>query len=173
MRKTTICICENKGTDQLGRNCEADQRLCFRYMDSTIPLLPASVATQVGLSRIPKLLVFSRTGSFMLKQHFCLSMNTGFVQYYHYYFRCLKFTTTAPAILSLSLSVVCSVVQSGQSFLTSSCVVLTPAPTTYPAEFLSLPPLHIVHFSYHLSVEINNKLYRLHHNSSFVFGKFS
>ena len=28
--------------DQLRGNCEADQRLCFRYMDSTIPLLPKS-----------------------------------------------------------------------------------------------------------------------------------
>ena len=39
MRKPTICICENKGTDQLRSNCEADQRLCFCYLDSTIPLL--------------------------------------------------------------------------------------------------------------------------------------
>ena len=29
MRKPTICICENKGADQLRSNCEADQRLCF------------------------------------------------------------------------------------------------------------------------------------------------
>ena len=29
---------ENKGADQLHSNCEADQRLCFRYSDSTIPL---------------------------------------------------------------------------------------------------------------------------------------
>ena len=34
----TICIGENKGADQLRSNCEADQRLCFRYSDSTIPL---------------------------------------------------------------------------------------------------------------------------------------
>ena len=39
MRKPTICICENKGADQLSSNCEADQRLCFRHIDSTIPLL--------------------------------------------------------------------------------------------------------------------------------------
>ena len=37
--KTTICIGENKGADQLRGNREADQRLCFRYSDSTIPLL--------------------------------------------------------------------------------------------------------------------------------------
>ena len=42
MRKPTICICENKGADQLLSNCEADQRLCFRYTDSTIPLLSES-----------------------------------------------------------------------------------------------------------------------------------
>ena len=28
--------------DHLGGNCEADQCLCFRYIDSTIPLLPES-----------------------------------------------------------------------------------------------------------------------------------
>ena len=33
--KPTICICENKGADQLRSNCEADQRLCFRCTDST------------------------------------------------------------------------------------------------------------------------------------------
>ena len=33
-------ICENKDADQLRGNREADQRLCFRYIDSTIPLLP-------------------------------------------------------------------------------------------------------------------------------------
>ena len=33
--KPTICICENKDADQLRGNREADQRLCFRYLDST------------------------------------------------------------------------------------------------------------------------------------------
>ena len=67
MRKSAFCVCENKDTDQLGGNCEADQHLCFRYKDSTIPLLPkseisslypSSVAVQPGLCRtwweIPK-----------------------------------------------------------------------------------------------------------------------
>ena len=58
MRKPTICICENKDADQRRGNREADQRLCFRYMDSTIPLLseskisrlqPSSVLIQLGL----------------------------------------------------------------------------------------------------------------------------
>ena len=39
MGKPTICIGENKDADQLRGNREADQRLCFRYSDSTIPLL--------------------------------------------------------------------------------------------------------------------------------------
>ena len=39
MGKPTICICENKGADQLRGNREADQRLCFRYSESTIPPL--------------------------------------------------------------------------------------------------------------------------------------
>ena len=42
MRKPTFCICENKDTDQLHGNREADQRLCFRYIDSMIPLLSKS-----------------------------------------------------------------------------------------------------------------------------------
>ena len=60
MGKPTICTCENKGADQLHSNREADQRLCFRYTDSTIPLLlkykisslyPSSVLVQLGLCR--------------------------------------------------------------------------------------------------------------------------
>ena len=39
VRKPTICICENKGADQLRGNRKADQRLCFRYSDSIIQLL--------------------------------------------------------------------------------------------------------------------------------------
>ena len=38
-RKTFFCICENKDADQLRGDREADQRLCFRYIDSAIPLL--------------------------------------------------------------------------------------------------------------------------------------
>ena len=40
MRKPAFCICKNKDADQLCSNGEADQRLCFCYKDSTIPLLP-------------------------------------------------------------------------------------------------------------------------------------
>ena len=66
MGKSTICIGENKG---------ADQRHCFRYLDSTIPLLLKSeissfwlfsVLVQVGLCQTcseTTLLVFPRGGS--------------------------------------------------------------------------------------------------------------
>ena len=58
VRKTAFCICENKDADQLRGNREADQRLCFRFTESTIPLLskseisslyPSSVAVQPSL----------------------------------------------------------------------------------------------------------------------------
>ena len=42
VRKPAFCICENKDADQLRDNREADQRLCFRDTDYTIPLLPKS-----------------------------------------------------------------------------------------------------------------------------------
>ena len=71
MRKPTICIGENKDADHLRGIYEADQRLCFRYSESKIPLLPKSetlniylslVAVQLGLCGIRSkttLLVFS------------------------------------------------------------------------------------------------------------------
>ena len=58
MRKPAFCICENKDADQLRSSCAADQRLCFPYTDSIIPLLPkfeisslypSSVTSQPGL----------------------------------------------------------------------------------------------------------------------------
>ena len=42
VRKPDFCIWENKDADQLRGNRKADQRLCFRYTESTIPLLPIS-----------------------------------------------------------------------------------------------------------------------------------
>ena len=76
MGKPTICIGKNKDADQLRGNREADQRLCFRYSDSTIPLLLRSeissfllfsVLVQPSLCRTcleSTLLVFPRGGSF-------------------------------------------------------------------------------------------------------------
>ena len=78
MGKQTICICENKDADQFRGNREADQRLCFRYTDSTLPLLfksessrfqPASVTLQPDLCRTCSeitFLVFPRGGSIIL-----------------------------------------------------------------------------------------------------------
>ena len=40
--KTNIYICENKDADQLRGDREDDQRLCFHYIDTTIPLLSKS-----------------------------------------------------------------------------------------------------------------------------------
>ena len=48
MRKGDFCICEIKSADQLGSNHAADQRLCFRYIDSTFPLLPLLLVTFCG-----------------------------------------------------------------------------------------------------------------------------
>ena len=77
MRKPTYCIGQNKDADRLRCNREADQRLCFHYTDSTVPLLlkseissfyPASVTVQVGLCQTcseTTLLVLPRGGSFV------------------------------------------------------------------------------------------------------------
>ena len=60
MRKLAFCICENTDADQLRGDRETDQRLCFRYINSAIPLLskseissllPSSVAVQPGMCR--------------------------------------------------------------------------------------------------------------------------
>ena len=76
MEKPTICIGENKGADQLRGNREADQRLCFRYSDSTIPLLLKSEISSFELFSVPvqaglcltcsetTLLVFPQSGSY-------------------------------------------------------------------------------------------------------------
>ena len=79
VRKSAFCICENKDADQLRGNREADQRLCFRYIGSTIPQLPkseisslwpSSVAAQPDLCwtcRKYRRPVFSQRGSFYVR----------------------------------------------------------------------------------------------------------
>ena len=52
MRKPAFCICENKDTDQLCGNRTADQRLCVRYIDSTIPLLSKSEISSLSPSSV-------------------------------------------------------------------------------------------------------------------------
>ena len=72
VRKPDFCLGENKGADQLRGNREADQRLCFRYSDSTIPLLLKSSSSFlslyrpvcVGPGRKPRRPVLSRRGSY-------------------------------------------------------------------------------------------------------------
>ena len=54
MRKLDFCLCENKSADQLCSNCEAEQRLCFCYTDSTIPLLPKSKIASIKTSACVK-----------------------------------------------------------------------------------------------------------------------
>ena len=58
MRKLDFCLGENNGADHLRSDWEADQHLCFRYCDGTIPLLlkskissflPSSEPAQAGL----------------------------------------------------------------------------------------------------------------------------
>ena len=77
VRKPAFCICENKDADQLRGNHEADQRLCSRYTDSTIHLLPKSEISSQALAifccctawfvtrpgRKPRRPVFSERGS--------------------------------------------------------------------------------------------------------------
>ena len=72
MRKPAFCICKNKDADQLRGDREADQRLCFRYIDyflntkfqasSNIMWLYSPVC--VGPSRKPQRPVFLERGSF-------------------------------------------------------------------------------------------------------------
>ena len=106
MRKPSFCIWENKVADQLLGNREADQRLCFRYIDSTIPLLskseissllPFSVAVQPGLCRTrsqTRMLFFSRRGSnTLLFWYTCISVILPYV--------CLEF------VLSMFAEITC------------------------------------------------------------------
>ena len=79
MRKPTFYLCKNKDADQLRGYRAADQRLCFRYTDSTIPLLPrskissfksSSVAVQPGLcqTRSETKCWFSHDAAYILMQ---------------------------------------------------------------------------------------------------------
>ena len=61
MGKPTICIGENKDADQLRGHREADQRLCFRYSDGTIPLLLKSEISSFQLFSVLVQTVFCRT----------------------------------------------------------------------------------------------------------------
>ena len=49
MRKPAFCICENKDTDQLPGNHEADQSLCFRYIVQFLYFLNSKFQTSSHL----------------------------------------------------------------------------------------------------------------------------
>ena len=77
MRNPAVCLCENKDADHLRGNRDADQRLCFHYIDSTIPLLPQyeisslypSSVVCVRPGRKPRRPVFSQRGSKCFSLH--------------------------------------------------------------------------------------------------------
>ena len=61
-QQTCFCICENKDADQLRGNREADQRLCFQYIDSTTKSEISSLQT-------------SSVAGFVVTQHICFPGN--------------------------------------------------------------------------------------------------
>ena len=78
MGKPTTCIGENKGTDQLRSNCETNQRLCFRYTDSTIPLFSKSKISSLCdcTARFVLDLVGTQIVGFLMHRLICICMNT-------------------------------------------------------------------------------------------------
>ena len=75
IRKPDFCKVKNNSAGQLPSNCEADQRLCFRYMASSFPppLTPkisrfylSSVTAQTGLSRTGNYIVGFLTSRLIL-----------------------------------------------------------------------------------------------------------
>ena len=65
MRKTDVCLYENKGPDQLCSNC-------FRYMDSTIPLLKSEIMEMMELSWKSHGILFFTDSEFMFPFFVCL-----------------------------------------------------------------------------------------------------
>ena len=61
MRKPIFCICENKGAEELRSNCVVLQRFYFRYIGSTIPLLPKSEISSLYPSSVAVQLVLCPT----------------------------------------------------------------------------------------------------------------
>ena len=62
MRRPAFCICEIKDADQLQSNSEADQRLCFRYTDSTIPQLRKYTRIDVYETLCPQQMLVHKGG---------------------------------------------------------------------------------------------------------------
>ena len=84
VRKPDFRICENKGADQLRGDREADQRLCFPYTDSTIPLLPKSKISSLQSSCVVVQPGLCRTWSETPKTGFLTTrLNYNSLQIYH------------------------------------------------------------------------------------------
>ena len=90
MRKLEFCLGKNKDADQLCSNCTADQRLCFRYNDSTIPPLfkseilrfqPSSIAAQPGLCQTWLETLKTRSPA---SRHKCVMMSSNITKSAHY-----------------------------------------------------------------------------------------
>ena len=110
MRKSAFCICENKDADQLRKNCTADLRLCFRYMDSTIPLL--------SKSKISNLLPFSVVAQPGFCQTWLETLKTGFLASQ------LKLPGSPIHVLCgqiVMLTHLCNIIQFLQHFRTKEC----------------------------------------------------
>ena len=52
MRNPAVCVCKNKGADQLRSNRAADQHFVFRDIDSAFPLLPKSKISSIQPSSV-------------------------------------------------------------------------------------------------------------------------
>ena len=95
VRKPAFCICENKDADQLCSNCEADQRLCFRYtVQSLFYLNPKFQASSLPLWVYR--LVFVRSGRKPRRQ--VLSQRGS---YYYTFMHSMSFKKDLPLILDM------------------------------------------------------------------------
>ena len=83
MGKPTICIFgENKGADKHRTNCEADQRLCVRYKDSTILLLSKSKICNLLPTSVPLQPGLCWTFSHAQARFECVNLTFFFICYY-------------------------------------------------------------------------------------------
>ena len=82
MRKPAFGICENKIADQLYGYPTADQRLCFHYIDSTIPLLPKSEISSLQPSSVAVQPSLFQTWSESRKQVFRARLILSLIPYF-------------------------------------------------------------------------------------------
>ena len=79
MRRPTICICKNKGADQLRHYCKGDLCLCFCYKDSTVPLLSKFQASSYT-ARFESNLFGNHIVGFLMRRLICKWLNANFIQ---------------------------------------------------------------------------------------------